>query len=149
LYDVGFIERIRPIVDRMPFHRARKKVPYINDRGKRVVPKKVNGVKFECFVFDAVPYAKKIMHLEIVREKEYTPIKTMEGLESPGAAKLRMTREYARWLESAGIKVPRDGSGTVTVPIEISPLYAMDEEELVRKVDRNLVIENELYLSEN
>ncbi len=149
VYDVSFIERMRPIVDRMPFHRARKKIPYITDQGERVVPEKVNGVKFECFVFDAVPYAKKIMHLEIVREKEYTPIKTMDGPESPEAAKLRMTREYARWLESAGVKVPRDGSGAVAVAIEISPLYALDEEELARKIDRNLVIQNELYLSEN
>lgn len=149
VYDVSFIERMRPIVDRMPFHRARKKVPYVTDRGERVVPKKENGIKFECFVFDAVPYAKKIMHLEIVREKEYTPIKTMDGPESPDAAKLRMTHEYARWLESAGVKVPRDGSGAVAVPIEISPLYALDEEEFARKIDRNLVIDKELYLSEN
>ena len=149
VYDVSFIERMRPIVDRMPFHRARKKVPYATDRGKRVVPEKENGIKFECFVFDAVPYANKIMHLEIVREKEYTPIKTMDGPESPDAAKLRMTREYARWLDLAGVKVPRDGSGAVAVPIEISPLYALDEEELARKVDRNLVIDRELYLSEN
>jgi len=109
----------------------------------------VNGIKFECFVFDAIPYAKKIMHLEIVREKEYTPIKTMDGPESPEAAKGCMSREYARWLESAGVKVPRDASGAVAVPIEISPLYALDEEELARKIDRNLAIENELYLSEN
>lgn len=149
IYDVSFIERMRPIVDRMPFHRARKKVPYLDERGERLIPKKENGVKFECFVFDAIPYAKKIMHLEIVREKEYTPIKTMEGPESPEAAKLRMTREYARWLESAGVNVPRDGSGAVAVPIEISPLYALDEEELAGKVDRNLVIEKKLYLSEN
>jgi UDP-N-acetylglucosamine/UDP-N-acetylgalactosamine diphosphorylase len=149
VYDVSFIERMRPIVDRMPFHRARKKVPYVTERGERVVPKKETGIKFECFVFDAIPYAKKIMHLEIVREKEYTPIKTMHGPESPDAAKLRMTHEYARWLESAGVKVPRDDSGAVTVPIEISPLYALDEEELARKIDRNLVIDKELYLSEN
>jgi UDP-N-acetylglucosamine/UDP-N-acetylgalactosamine diphosphorylase len=149
VYDVSFIERMRPIVDRMPFHRARKKVPYLNDRGERVVPENENGVKFECFVFDAVPYAEKIMHLEIVREKEYTPIKTMDGPESPDAAKLRMSREYARWLEAAGVQVPRDGSGEVTVPIEISPLYALDEEELARKVERSLVIENELYLPES
>ena len=146
---VSFVERMRPIADRMPFHRARKKVPYVNDRGDRVVPEKENGVKFESFVFDAIPYAKEIVHMEIVREKEYTPVKTLHGLESAEAAKQRMSDLYGRWLKSAGINVPRDGSGTVSALIEISPLFALDEEELVRKVNRNIVVGDKLYLCEN
>jgi UDP-N-acetylglucosamine/UDP-N-acetylgalactosamine diphosphorylase len=149
VYNVSFVERMRSIVDTMPFHKARKKVPYINDRADRVVPEKENGIKFESFVFDALPYAKKIVHMEIVREREYTPIKTSAGPESPGAAKQRMSTVYAQWLESAGIKIPRDGSGAVTATIEVSPLYALDEEELARKVDTSLVVGDELYLHES
>jgi len=146
---VSFVERMRPIADRMPFHVARKKVPYVNERGERRVPDEVNGIKFESFVFDALPYAKKIVHMEIVRGNEYCPVKTLNGHNSPDVAKQFMSNAYGRWLESAGIKVPRNASGNVTARIEINPLYALDEEELARKVDRNLVVGDELYLSEN
>ncbi len=147
--NVSFVERMRPIADTMPFHVARKKVPYVNERGERCVPDEVNGVKFESFVFDALPYAKKIVHMEIVRENEYCPVKTLNGHDSPDVAKQFMSNVCGRWLESAGVKVPRNASGTVTARIEINPLYALDEEELARKVDRNLVVGDELYLSEN
>ena len=149
VYNVSFVQRMRAIVATMPFHKARKKVPYINERGEHVIPEKENGTKFESFVFDALPYAQKIVHMEIVREREYTPIKTSAGPESPDAAKRCMSNLYARWLESAGINVPRDLSGALAATIEISPLYALDEEELARKVNRNLVVGHTLYLHEN
>ncbi len=149
VYDVSFVERMRAIVETMPFHKARKKVPYINEQGERVTPEKENGIKFESFVFDALPYAKRVVHMEIVREREYTPIKTSAGPESPDAAKRRMSNLYAQWLESAGINVPRDQSGDAAATIEISPPYALDEEELALKVDRNLVVKDKLYLCEN
>jgi UDP-N-acetylglucosamine/UDP-N-acetylgalactosamine diphosphorylase len=146
--DVSFVERMRPIADEMPFHVARKKVPYVNERGERHIPDCKNGIKFESFVFDALPYAKRIVHMEIVREDEYFPVKTLDGPDSPDVAKQWMGNLYGRWLESAGIRVPRDQEGNVTARIEISPLYALDGEELVRKVDRGLVVGDELYLGE-
>jgi len=147
VYNVSFVERMRAIVETMPFHRATKKVPYVNEQGERVTPEKENGIKFESFVFDALPYAKNVVYMEIVREREYTPIKTSSGPESPAAAKRRMSNLYGQWLEWAGIKVPRNDSGDVTAAIEISPLYALDESELASKLDQNLVVGNELYLS--
>ena len=87
--------------------------------------------------------------MEIVREEEYCPVKTLDGPDSPDVAKRWMTNLYGQWLESAGINVPRDGSGNVTGRIEISPLYALDEEELARRVDPELVVGSELYLCDN
>jgi UDP-N-acetylglucosamine/UDP-N-acetylgalactosamine diphosphorylase len=147
--NVSFVERMRPIADSMPFHVARKRVPYVNEHGDRCIPEEVNGIKFESFVFDALPYASKIVHMEIVRRNEYYPVKTGGGRYSPSSAKKWISHAYGRWLESAGISVPRDASGNVAALIEISPLYALDKEELARKVDRNLVVANELYLSDN
>jgi UDP-N-acetylglucosamine/UDP-N-acetylgalactosamine diphosphorylase len=50
------------------------------------------------------------------------------------------------WLERAGIRVPRKANGDAAVPLEISPLYALDAEELAAKVDRRLRVEGALYL---
>jgi hypothetical protein len=57
-----------------------------------------------------------------------------------------MSNQAADWLERAGVRVPRDATGNVAVPLEISPLYALDSEELATKVDRNLRIEGPTYL---
>ena len=57
-----------------------------------------------------------------------------------------LPRAFSQWLEQAGVAVPRDGQGAPTVPLEISPLFALDADELGRKVDRRLRIEKPLYL---
>jgi len=42
----------------LPFHRADKKIPTVDAAGNSVKPDKPNGVKFEMFVFDALPMAE-------------------------------------------------------------------------------------------
>ncbi|MBU0618376.1 MAG: hypothetical protein KKI02_11715 [Planctomycetes bacterium] len=36
----------------------------------------------------------------------------------------------ARWLESCGCAVPRDGDGLPDLPLEISPAFALDVDDL-------------------
>src|SRR5690606_30858079 len=55
---VSFIERLnRGGRLNLPWHRAEKKVPYLDERGELVKPDKPNAVKLEQFVFDAIPLA--------------------------------------------------------------------------------------------
>ncbi len=59
---VSFIERLNEGGRlALPWHRAEKKVPYLDDRGQLVKPDKPNAVKLEQFVFDAIPLAKNAM----------------------------------------------------------------------------------------
>ena len=51
----------------------------------------------------------------------------------------------ADWLEKAGVKAPRDPLGNAAFPLEISPLYALDAEELAQKIDRKLGISGPTY----
>jgi hypothetical protein len=44
------------------------------------------------------------------------------------------------------VRVPRDSGGNVVHPLEISPLVALDAEELARRVDSTLGISGPLYL---
>ena len=44
-------------------------------------------------------------------------------------------------------KVPRLANGDAAVPLEISPLFALDAEELAAKVDRTLEIQEPTYLA--
>ena len=54
-----------------------------------------------------------------------------------------MIAQHRRWLEAAGATVAEN------VPVEISPLYALDEEELARKLPKGTRVEKATYFSEN
>ncbi len=132
--DVGFIERIYAVYDTFPWWPAHKKIPFLSDRGELVRPDRPNGYKFETFVFDALRYVPHApIALEIRRDGEYTPIKQFEGDNSVVAARRSMARYWGGWLEQAGHAVPRNAQGEVTVDIEISPRFALTQEEFVEK----------------
>ena len=120
----------------LPFHRAEKKIPCVDDSGALRTPDKPNGVKFETFVFDALPMAERPVVLEIDRAREFSPVKNADGLDSPAAARRDMVRLAAQWLEEAGVAVPRENAGEPKFKVEISPLAARTSDELKALVAR-------------
>jgi UDP-N-acetylglucosamine/UDP-N-acetylgalactosamine diphosphorylase len=130
---VSFIERLNAGGKlKLPWHRAEKKVPYVDASGNLVKPEKPNAVKLEQFVFDAIPLAKNAIVYTTDRAEEFSPVKNAEGSDSPVTSRRDQTRRAARWLRSAGVAVPMKGDEPDCV-IEISPLYASSEAELVAK----------------
>ncbi len=129
-----FIESIYADYEHFPWWRAHKKIPFLNDDGILVKPDAPNGYKFETFVFDALRF---IHHppvvLTIDRPGEYTPIKQYEGDNSVQSARQAMADYWGAWLEKAGYTIPRDEKGAVTIPIEISPAFALTEQEFIEK----------------
>ena len=116
----------------LPWHRAEKKVPHLDEAGELVSPEKPNGVKLEQFVFDAVPLAEKAIVLETDRAEEFSPVKNAEGTDSPATCRSHQIARAARWLTAAGVDVPMSG-GEPDCVIEISPLYAVSAEQLKRR----------------
>jgi UDP-N-acetylglucosamine/UDP-N-acetylgalactosamine diphosphorylase len=110
----------------LPFHRADKKIPTIDGVGLPVKPEKPNGVKFEMFVFDALPFAKSPIVIETNRADDFSPVKNAEGVDSPKTCAEDQQRQFARWLMAAGANVPTDATGLPTAPLEISPLFGDD-----------------------
>src|SRR5262249_2941119 len=119
---------------------AHKKVPYVNERGEVVTPKENNALKFERFIFDVLPLAKRWTVFPTTREAEFAPLKNASGADSPATVRELLLGQARRWLEKAGLAVSRDAV------VEISPLYALDAEELASKVDRNMCITGPTYL---
>ncbi len=115
----------------LPFHRAEKKVPFVDlATGQRVEPTTNNAVKLEAFVFDALPMASRSIVLETQRLDEFAPIKNATGNDSPASCSEIQTRRAARWLGSAGCRVAYKNCGAVDAVIELSPRTAMDAGEL-------------------
>lgn len=110
----------------LPFHRADKKIPTVDASGAPVKPEKPNGVKFEMFVFDALPFAQNPIVIETNRADDFSPVKNAEGVDSPKTSSEDQQRQFARWLQAAGASVPTDASGLPAPKLEISPLFGYD-----------------------
>jgi len=146
IISVDFVESENITGFKLPYHIAEKNIPYLDEQGKLIKSKEKNGIKFETFVFDALLDARKSVSLEVERIKEFSPLKNKEGENSPQTVRRDLNNTYGKWLERAGYKVPRDEEGNVIQNIEISPLYALDEEELKGKSVQYSADEMEVYL---
>ncbi|AMV38291.1 UTP--glucose-1-phosphate uridylyltransferase [Planctomyces sp. SH-PL62] len=144
-FERSFIERLVGGL-RLPFHRAVKKVPYVLPTGETVQPAEPNAVKFEQFIFDALPAAERFVIVETDRAVEFEPLKNAVGPDSPATVHQRMSDLFGGWLEQAGVVVPRRPDGSVPFAIEISPLFALAAHDLRAKVEPGLVVERPLYL---
>lgn len=125
----AFVERLTadPASFRLPWHRAVKKVPFIDVKtGALVQPEGPNAVKLEAFVFDALPLARNPVILETDRREEFSPVKNATGVDSVETAQRALSDRAARWLESAGVRVPRMADGAYAGRCEISPLRALE-----------------------
>ena len=144
--EAAFVERLVKGDVKLPFHRAIKKVPFVGPDGEIVKPAAPNAVKFERFIFDALPLAGRHALVECDRTVEFEPLKNATGPDSPATVRQRMSDQFAGWLEAAGAKVERRDDGSVPFGIEISPLYALDSAELKGKLPPGMVVEAALYL---
>ena len=140
VFSRSFLERLRDEKTALPFHRAVKKVPFIDEAGRRVEPQTENAVKFERFIFDVLPLARRSLVVEALREDEFCPLKNKAGDFSARHVQESLSRQYRSWLSAAGVAVPAD------LPVEISPLYALDAEELASKIDRRQRFDGPVYL---
>lgn len=127
-----FVERLtaRGAAASLPWHRADKKLPVVDEKGQRVTPQTPNVVKLEMFVFDAIPLAKNPLVLFTRREEEFSPVKNAEGVDSAETARRDMVRRAARWLEAVQVQVPHSADGEPECTVEISPAFAVDAEDL-------------------
>lgn len=71
----------------LPLHIVEKKIPYLDENGRPVKPEEPNGYKFESLVLDMIHQMESCLPFEVVREKEFAPIKNMTGVDSVESAR--------------------------------------------------------------
>lgn len=71
----------------LPLHIVEKKIPYINENGVLIKPEEPNGYKFENLVLDMIHKLDSCLPFEVVRSKEFAPIKNKEGVDSVESAR--------------------------------------------------------------
>jgi len=138
-FSLNFIKRLNDHGFALPYHRAKKKleIEIMNSINETDV------LKFETFVFDAIPFAKKACAVEVLREEEFSPVKNKEGVDSPETAQKDMILMFKKWLESAGARVNPD------IKIEISPIYALDCQDFVKRFKgTGVIIDKDIYFGD-
>jgi len=73
--------------DRLPLHIVKKQIPCIDENGREVKPEAPNGYKFEQLVVDMIHQLSSCLPYEVVREKEFAPIKNLTGIDSVESAR--------------------------------------------------------------
>jgi len=139
--DAALLQRLAGSADGLPFHLARKKVPCINAAGEPVAPSQPNAIKFERFIFDLLPQAQRAIVVEVDPARAFAPLKNASGAkeDTPESVRAQMAAEARTWLRQAGAKIGDD------VLVEISPLMALDAEELAGKIQQGMRVTKPTY----
>lgn len=146
VFGVAFLERMLALKDALPFHIANKKVPHLategNESGALVEPAEPNALKFERFIFDLLPQAKKPIVVEYAEEEVFAPLKNAPGAPKDTEEYVQsfMVNQHHGWLSAAGVKIAED------LPVEISPLWGLDAEGVKERAEAGMAIDEPTYL---
>lgn len=143
VFQAAFLASVAGQADALPFHRALKRVPYIDQDGQLVSPDEPNAIKFERFVFDLLPLAEHALIVEADAARIFAPVKNADGapVDTPELAKQAIVRLHAEWLEEAGARIDEG------VRVEIHPRWALDEAEVKEKIRGDLHFTTDTFLS--
>ena len=109
-----------------------------------VNPDKANGVKFEMFVFDALPFSRNPVVIETRRADDFSPVKNAEGIDSPKTCREDQMRQFARWLKLGGKAIETDATGLPKIEVEVSPLFGYDEDSFADSIGKRSLKREEL-----
>ena len=131
IFKTDFFNQMSQTADSLPFHRAHKKVAFVDSAGKAQKPDQNNAVKFEKFIFDLLPSAKNAIICEVDPADGFNAVKNAPpaDAETPDHVKAAISDLHSRWFKECGVEVANG------VKIEISPLFAPDSRALKLKVD--------------
>ena len=110
----------------LPLHVAKKAILCLDPDGsfgERM------GRKYERFLFDLFPAAPSVLPVEVVREREFAPVKSIDGADTPDAARAALDAEYRRWYSEAGVAPPVSPESP-DAPFDLSPLTAEGPDDL-------------------
>nr|WDW19220.1 UDP-N-acetylglucosamine pyrophosphorylase [Holotrichia parallela] len=109
----------------LKLHVAKKKIPFINDKGEKVKPTSPNGIKIEKFVFDVFPFSKNFVTWEVPRHTEFSALKNADdaGKDCSSTSRKDIFNLHKLYVEKAGGTVIGD-------EVEISSLLSYAGEGL-------------------
>lgn len=78
----------------LPLHIVEKKVPYLDENGMLQKPETPNAYKFETLILDMIYMMDNCLSFEVVREKEFAPVKNATGVDSVESARELLQKNH-------------------------------------------------------
>jgi len=123
------------------WHLAHKAVPFLNNDGQIVHPKKPMAWKFERFIFDALKSANKIKAILYPRETCFAPLKNFSGKDSIETVQTLLQQFDISTFETiTGTKIPNRS-------FELSPAFYYPTKQLLEKW-QNRSLPDQPYIEE-
>jgi UDP-N-acetylglucosamine/UDP-N-acetylgalactosamine diphosphorylase len=138
----SFLERVGAAGEGLPFHRAHKKVAHVDGTGELQNPQENNGIKFERFIFDLLPMAKRALVCEVDPNEGFAALKNSPPAKTETAEWVQQAicALHKRWIREAG------GYVAAEAQVEISPFFAVDGRQLAERGAQDIRIESDTYL---
>jgi len=139
-FALGFLERCATRDDALPLHAARKAVPCLDADGLRIAPRVPNAIKFERFIFDILPLARRTCLVEIDPAEGFAPLKNPSGApgDSPEHVRAAQLAHARAVLARAGVQVA-DG-----IDVELDAATVLDADDVPlpvgTRIDRPTVV---------
>lgn len=135
LLSLAFIKKATEI--KLPYHAVKKQMKAWNPDSQEECKQLV--YKLESFIFDALPYARNPLLLEVVREEEFSPVKNAIGNDTPETCLRDQTHCWLSWLRRKCIFDEKKLAEKCVLLnnrlLEVSPLFAEDAREFSVKWD--------------
>lgn len=78
----------------LPLHIVEKKVPYLDENGNLQKPQTPNAYKFETLILDMIYMMDNCLSFEVVREREFAPVKNATGVDSVESARELLVKNH-------------------------------------------------------
>ncbi len=142
VFDRDFLESVVASAEGLPFHRASKPVPYVDETGQLIEPPTANAIKFERFVFDLLPLAERAFVVEGDAARVFAPVKNANGaaVDTPASSQAAILELHRGWLTAAGAKLSPD------VRVEIHPSWGLDAQDVKEKMESGMQFVADTYL---
>lgn len=144
-FSTEFLEKIaNEHEQQLKLHVAKKKIPYINEKGQKIKPGNPNGIKIEKFIFDVFEFSNKFVTWEVPRHSEFSALKNTDsvGKDCASTSRRDLLSLHKQYIEQAGGTVGCD-------EVEISPLLSYSGENLEIKVKGKAFNTKTVILSDN
>ncbi|MCH5280833.1 MAG: UDPGP type 1 family protein [Lachnospiraceae bacterium] len=94
LFSVSALERI--MSHKLELHVVKKQVTCLDGEGRQIKPEEPNAYKFEQLVLDMIHDLKSCLPFEVIREREFAPIKNATGVDSVETARELLKKNGAQ-----------------------------------------------------
>lgn len=91
-----YVPDLEKMMASLPLHIVEKKIPYLDENGRLVKPESPNGYKYENLVLDMIHQLDSCLPYEVVREREFAPIKNKTGVDSVESARALLVKNGVR-----------------------------------------------------